>query len=202
MYTGQPLRPLCARTGCPQVAWRPLCARNGWPRMSSRPLCARTGCPPGMSSRPQYTGQPSRPLRALPTRGAFKATVHSGPLLRHRGARACVCATRPSEKLLQASVLGYTKPCIILFCCTLDRAWICMGSLASVPHGVRRSVQRSCSKKQRSATLSSVTVDSAPAYTVHGYSQVYAYIYIYIYIYITLYTPIRHHRMVLSYHST
>ena len=48
--------------------------------------------------------------------------------LEHRGADSCICATTHAEKLFQASMLGFTEPCITSLCCILNGAWICMGS--------------------------------------------------------------------------
>ena len=52
----------------------------------------------------------------LPTGGAFKATVHAGPLLGAKGALALA-----SAPLFEAWMLGCTEPCITALCYTLHR---------------------------------------------------------------------------------
>ena len=92
--------------GCPRVASRPLCAQNG-----------RTGWLRGHCA-----------LDLVAHRGCLQGhcTLWSSPRS-HRGTRACVCAAKRSEKLFEASMLGFTEPCITALCCTLHRAWVCTG---------------------------------------------------------------------------
>ena len=142
--------------GCPRMPSTPLCARNGRTGYlrghCALDLVAHRGCLQGHCTRalafkatvrskwpPRAPGcprVPSRPHCALDLvahwlwpRGCLQGhcTLWSSPR-RHRGARACVCAARRSEKLLEASVLGFTEPCLTALGCTLHRAWICTGS--------------------------------------------------------------------------
>ena len=53
--------------------------------------------------------------------------------------------------------------------------------------GHSKRLQKSCSKKQSSATLTSVTLDSVLPHTGHRYARVHTNIYIYIYINIYIY---------------
>ena len=157
-----PSRPLCARNDCPKVACKPLCARNG-----SRPQCARTGCPPGVPSRPLYTGHPSRPLCAptgcpqvdwkpLCARNAIARSKRLPTSIRGGSLRSLCARTGcppgvPSRPLYTLVLSSETEAL----------------ELESAPQGV----QKSCSKHRCSATLSHVSFQSAALYTAHGHAR-------------------------------